>query len=218
MRTGNSAYPSTVAAADGAVLSILRAQHAEIRDLLAQVTETSTSGVARQQSFDVLRELLAVHESAEEFALRPAVRALVPEGVTPARDGEQRQIADLLARLEKLDVDSAAFTTQFDRFTETVVAHIELEEAEEFPAVEHGLTADDQLTLGPRIARLIELAPTRPHPTIVADAPVAQRTVGPFVVLRERAVELLAAAHDEPEGSSRSPVTPATVQSPEADR
>ena len=216
MRTGNSAAPSTLAAADGAVLSILCAQHAEIRDLLAQVTETS--GVARQQSFDVLRELLAVHESAEELVLRPAVRTLVTEGVAPARDGEQRQIADLLARLEKLDVDSAAFTTEFDRFTETVVAHLELEEAEEFPAVEHGLSADDQLTLGRRIARLIELAPTRPHSTIVADAPVAQRTVGPFVVLRERAVELLATAHDEPEGSRCSPVAPVTIHSPEPDR
>jgi Hemerythrin HHE cation binding domain len=198
MPVGNSAAPSAVAVADDAVLSILRVQHAEIRDLLADVGETS--GVTRQHSFDVLRELLALHESAEELVLRPASRTLVPEGVTPARKGEERQIADLLARLEKLDVDSAAFAEGFERFGEAVTQHLELEEIEEFPGVEQGLSASDQQALGRRIAMMMALAPPRPHPAAVADALVAQRTVGPFVVLRDRAVELLAAAGEESEG------------------
>lgn len=197
MRTGNSLVPNTAMAADAGVLAILRAQHAEIGDLLAQVAESS--GVARQQSFDVLREQLALHESTEQLVLRFASRTLAPEGVASARNGEERHIADLLARLEKLDVDSAAFTQGLGRLGATVVKHMELEETEEFPAAEDGLSADEQAALGRRIARVIELAPTRPHPAIFADATVAQWTVGPYAALRDRAAALVAAVPAVPE-------------------
>jgi hypothetical protein len=54
---------------DCSVLTILRAQHGRMRDLLGEVADTS--GVARQQASDALRELLAAHEAVEELVLRP---------------------------------------------------------------------------------------------------------------------------------------------------
>lgn len=176
---------------DESVLAILRAQHVTMRELITEVADTA--GVDRQHAFDALRELLAAHEAAEELVLRPFTRLLARHGVTTARDGEEQQIAEMLADLEKLDVDSREFAEAFGRLTDAVLAHTWLEEAEEFPAVEVRMSVDERRRLGGWIGRALDLAPTHPHP-VAAGSSVAQWTVGPFTMLLDRARDGIAQA------------------------
>ncbi|HTJ71774.1 MAG TPA: hemerythrin domain-containing protein [Actinospica sp.] len=166
------------------IFTVLHDQHVRTRDLLSEVA--GSSGVARQQAFDALRELLAAHEAAEEVVLRPTARRLAYHEITVARDGEERRIAAMLAALEKLDVDGPAFAETFGTMGEAILMHTWYEEAEEFPAVKARLTLREQQRMGTWTQRAFALAPTHPHPA-VAGSPVAQWTVGPFTALMDRA-------------------------------
>ncbi|HEX4789814.1 MAG TPA: hemerythrin domain-containing protein [Actinospica sp.] len=182
-------------AAPGTALAILQEQHGEIRNLLNQVADGT--GVHRQNAFDALRELLAAHEAAEELVLRPAARRITSRAVASARGGEERQIAGMLAELERLDVDSRAFDEVFGKLAEAVVMHTWLEEAEEFPALESRWSEEQHERLGAWIRRAVALAPTHPHP-LVTGSSVAQWTVGPFAALLDRARDRIAESGDEP--------------------
>ena len=169
---------------DGSIFGILREQHLRMRDLFNEIGDTS--GVARQQAFDALRELLAAHETAEEVVLRPIARRVAPREITVARDGEERRIAVLLGALEKLDVDTAAFTDAFATLVDAIIMHTWFEEAAEFPVVQARLTVNEQRRLGTWMNRAFAVAPARAHPA-AAGSPVAQWTVGPFSALVDRA-------------------------------
>ena len=56
----------------GNMIRVLLTQHAQISNLFAAVREAT--GDERQERFDDLRELLAVHEAGEEAVLRPISR------------------------------------------------------------------------------------------------------------------------------------------------
>lgn len=208
MEGGASARRGPTTAAVGTALAILHAQHGELRDLLRQVD--AASGVDRQGRFDALRELLAVHETAEELVLRSPESTSASRAVTAARNGEERQLAELLADLERLDVDSAEFAGGFAKFAEALTAHVWLEEAEEFPALQARWSEERQEWLGSWLRRAFELGSTHAHP-LVAGSPVAQRTVGPFAALLDRARDSFAETRDEP------PHDPGSGQAPSPD-
>jgi hypothetical protein len=192
--SGGWGRQGTKTAACGTASAILHEQHGEIRDLLSQVADSV--GADRRGAFDTLRELLAVHEAAEELVLRPAARRITSRAVNAARGGEERQIAQMLADLERLDADSRAFEVGFGKLTEAVVMHTWLEEAEEFPALESRWSQEQQERLGAWIRRAVALAPTHAHP-LVAGSSVAQWTVGPFAALLDRARDRIAESGDE---------------------
>jgi hypothetical protein len=181
----------------GTALAILHEQHGEVRDLLERVPRTSD--VERQDAFDALRELLASHETAEELVLRPTGRRTGLRVVAAARDGEERQIAGLLAELERLDVDSGEFDGIFATLAETLTMHTWLEETEEFPALQTRWSDQQQERLGDWIRRALALGPTHPHP-LAAGSSVAQWTVGPFTALMDQARDRFEQAR-EPGGS-----------------
>ena len=69
------------------VIRILVEQHARIRELFATVPQAT--GKERQQRFEELRSLLAVHETAEEMVLRPVSQKVAGKEVTDARNAER---------------------------------------------------------------------------------------------------------------------------------
>jgi hypothetical protein len=190
----------------GTALAILHAQHDEVRDLLERVQRTSD--VERQDAFDALRELLASHEAAEELVLRPAARRAGLRTVAAARDGEERQIAGMLAELERLDVDSREFDRIFARLAEALAMHTWLEETEEFPALQARWSEEKQERLGGWIRRALALGPTHAHP-LASGSSVAQWTVGPFTALLDRARDRFEQAR-EPDGGG-PPSVPRTT-------
>ncbi len=83
---------------EGDVIRILLEQHARIRELFEHVR--SAEGEHKQQAFDELRALLAVHETAEEEIVHPLARRAVPsESDVEDRLTEERQAKELLSRL-----------------------------------------------------------------------------------------------------------------------
>src|SRR3954452_21978402 len=116
----------------GDVIAQLLAQHELVRSAIDKVAQTKTAA-ARQRAFDVLRELLARHETAEEMIVRPLTRDLAGgETVASARMEEENKSKDVVAELEKLDVASEGFTRLFETFVGDILSHPKREETNEF--------------------------------------------------------------------------------------
>ncbi len=176
---------------EGDVIRILLEQHARVRELFDDVT--TAVGEHRQQAFDELRALLAVHETAEEMILRPVSSDAAGESVTDARNEEEAEANEVLKRLEKLDVDSDEFSSLLAEFRASVEEHAEAEETEEFPHVLKTCDEDERRSMGTRLRAAESVAPTHPHPSS-AGSPAAQWTVGPFASLVDRTRDLIGKA------------------------
>jgi hemerythrin superfamily protein len=172
----------------GDMIAILLEQHQRIRDLFTHVKENA--GERRQQAFDELRALLAVHETAEEMVLRPISRRDAGTEVTDARNEEEREAARELTVLEMMDVSSAEFDRKFAAFERAVLDHASHEEQDEFPLVRAREDPDTLLALGRTLRAAERVAPTHPHPS-TAGSPAAQWAVGPFASLVDRSLDAL---------------------------
>jgi hypothetical protein len=172
----------------GDMIAILLEQHQRIRELFAHVK--GAEGKRRQQAFDELRALLAVHETAEEMVLRPISSKDAGTEVTDARNEEEREAARDLTVLEMMDVSSAEFDRMFADFERAVLDHASREEQEEFPLVRAREDQNTLLALGRTLRAAERIAPTHPHPS-TAGSPVAQWAVGPFASLVDRSLDAL---------------------------
>ncbi|MFF8601405.1 hemerythrin domain-containing protein [Streptomyces sp. NPDC015232] len=170
------------------ILEQLLQQHDRIRQLFAETVESE--GEARQQCFDELRGLLAVHETAEEMILRPVAKRVAGKQEAEARNEEESAANKELAALEDLDVHSAEFEARLDEFRRAVEHHAEHEEREEFPRIRAECDIEERRSMGRRLRAAERMAPTHPHPR-TAGSPVAQWTVGPFAALLDRAKDAL---------------------------
>jgi hypothetical protein len=198
----NDAFRSS---AEGSVLTVLRAQHDRIRELLAQVRDAE--GAGGSEAFEALRGLLAAHETAEEVVLRPVGVQLMSRDITAARNREERELVKLLAGLDEIyendenrrsgtaAVASTEFGARFVPFERTVVEHLSLEEAEEFPVIEELLDPHESAVMAGWIERAVALGPNRPHP-VAAGSPAAQRVVAPFTALLDHARNLFENSRD----------------------
>jgi hemerythrin superfamily protein len=173
---------------EGDVIRVLLEQHARIRELFADVK--SATGEHKQQAFDELRALLAVHETAEEMVLRPVSKDVAGEGVADARNHEEEEANKVLAQLEDMDCGSVEFDNLLASFEQSVSMHAEQEESQEFPAILSGCDADKRQSMGKRIKMAEKIAPTHPHPS-TAGSPTAQWMVGPFASLVDRTKDAL---------------------------
>jgi len=174
---------------EGDVIRLLLEQHARIRNLFATV-KSATDEQHKADSFDELRALLAVHETAEEMVLRPASRRSAGAQVAEARNEEEAEANEVLAKLEKLDIGSADFDTQFAEFEKAVDAHAEAEEHEEFPAIVSAIDEKDRKRMGTMLSSAEKMAPTHPHPA-AAGSTAAQFAAGPFAAMVDRTKDAL---------------------------
>src|SRR3954447_11817230 len=85
----------------------LTEQHQQVRELFEAVA--SSNGDACREAFEPLVRLLAVHETAEEMVVYPAVRGIGSDASTivDARLEEEDSAKKMLADLEKLDSGSS---------------------------------------------------------------------------------------------------------------
>lgn len=177
---------STTAQPD--IINMLIDQHQTVRTLLDDVL--SSTGEPRQAAFDQVRELLARHETGEEMVLRPMTRR-VPDGDAVAEDrmAEENEAKEVLAKLEKLDVQSGEFESMFQQFRASVLEHAEAEEQNEFPLLRKG-TFDEQdlFNAGGKLENAEKMAPTHPHPS--AKTTARNYVAGPFAAMVDRARDL----------------------------
>jgi hemerythrin superfamily protein len=114
------------------VVGYLKQQHQLIKNGMERVIGSMDG--ERDEAFTALRQLIAVHETAEEEIVHPQARREFDDGeaVIKARLEEEHEGKQALAELEKLDIESTEFQTKFRQFQSDVLAHAEAEEREEF--------------------------------------------------------------------------------------
>lgn len=168
---------------EGDVIRVLLEQHARIRELFDHVF--AAEGEHKQHTFDELRALLAVHETAEEMVLRPISLDAAGTGVVEARNREEAEANEVLKELEDMKVDDPDFDQRLASFQHAVVQHAENEEREEFPAILTHCDAARRAQMGKQILAAESVAPTHPHPS-TAGSTVAQWAVGPFASVVDR--------------------------------
>src|SRR6185436_5305958 len=141
-----------------------------------------------------LRQLLAVHETAEEMVVHPRARRDIKDGdaIVDARLQEEHDAKEQLANLEGMDMNSQEFLDALTAFRDAVVAHAEHEENEEFTQLQRDLAPDELKELASAVQAAQAIAPTRPHPGV--ESAKLNFVVGPFASMLDRARDLIAAA------------------------
>jgi hemerythrin superfamily protein len=175
------------------VVKFLKGQHNLIKDMFEEVFSASDAK-AREKAFIELRQLLAVHETAEEMVVHPRVRHEVASGdkIVDARLHEEHKAKEMLSKLESMDIGSKAFLNELAKFRDAVIDHAEHEETEEFNKLERKLDADERERMAKAVEAAEAIAPTRPHPGL--ESAKANFAVGPFASMLDRARDVIAAA------------------------
>lgn len=178
----------------GNIIRILLEQHAQIRELFVAVK--ASTGAPKQERFDELRELLAIHEVGEEMILRPVSKNTAGHEITDARNHEEDEATHVLAELEKMDVNTPEFDTKLSQFEQAVSDHAENEEHQEFPTVLAQRSEEELKRLGERLLKAEKTAPTHPHPT-AAGSPGMVKVAGPFASMLDRARDAFKKSSDD---------------------
>ncbi|BBY16737.1 hemerythrin domain-containing protein [Mycolicibacterium litorale] len=175
------------------VVRFLKDQHNLIKDMFEEVFSAS-SEEAREKAFTELRQLLAVHETAEEMVVHPRARQEIEAGdeIVDARLAEEHDAKEQLSKLEGMDFGSPQFLEELASFRDAVVDHAEREEHEEFDKLQRELDADDLKRLASAVRAAEAIAPTRPHPGV--ESAKLNFAVGPFASMIDRARDVIGAA------------------------
>ena len=172
------------------VIAFLKAQHNLIEDMFDQVLYASDPQ-AREKPFVQLRQLLAVHETAEEMVVHPRVRREVDaaDSIVDARLEEEHAAKEMLSKIEKIDITSQQFIDELTKLRDAVLDHASHEEKYEFPKLERQLDADELKRLTSAVRAAEAIAPTRPHAGV--ESPMLNFAVGPFASMIDRARDLI---------------------------
>ncbi len=175
------------------VVRFLKDQHNLIKDMFEEVFSASSDD-ARRKAFTELRQLLAVHETAEEMVVHPRVRHEVEGGdvIVDARLVEEHDAKEVLSALEAMDIASQEFLDELALFRASVIDHAEREELEEFTRLERELDAADLGRMAKAVEAAESIAPTRPHPGV--ESAKANFALGPFASMLDRARDLIGSA------------------------
>ncbi|QZT64135.1 hemerythrin domain-containing protein [Mycolicibacterium austroafricanum] len=185
--------PETFVQSTDDVVAFLKDQHNLIKDMFDDVIHASEPK-AREKAFTDLRQLLAVHETAEEMVVHPRARREIASGdeIVDARLEEEHAAKEQLVALENLDIASEEFLTELTKFRDAVLEHAEREEAEEFTKLKRELDADELKSLAGAVRAAEAIAPTRPHPGV--ESATLNFAVGPFASMLDRARDAIGAA------------------------
>jgi hemerythrin superfamily protein len=166
------------------LISMIREQHETIRELFAEVQRCDAGN--REEAFQPLVRLLAVHETAEEEIVYPAIRKVGQVGITVAeeRKTEEDKAKKTLAELEGMDASSTEFKTELSAFQLDVDQHARNEEMFVLPLLAQ--SDHEQLQSMSKMFAVAEaMAPTHAH-RMAPESAVGNMMVGPFVALVDR--------------------------------
>jgi hemerythrin superfamily protein len=142
------------------VVSFLKEQHQEVKQLFDAVL--SSHGEERKRAFSKLRMMLEVHEKAEEEIVHPVAKRALADGeaIIDARVREEEDAKAILVKLERMDVSSAQFIEQLERFRGAVLKHAEAEETQEFSALARRLDQSQLANMTKQVERAEATAPS----------------------------------------------------------
>src|SRR3954447_14447836 len=174
------------------VTKLLEAQHEQVKLLFGKIG--NGQGLNAADDFCELRRMLAVHETAEEEVVYPALRKTGAEGeaIADARLKEEAEAKQVLQQLEKLDPKTPEFAQQIAAFATAVTAHAEAEEREVFPRIRAHASPETLRTMGEALQRAEAAAPTHPHPHAPGSEQASGNLVmGPFLAIADKVRDAL---------------------------
>ena len=173
------------------VVTRVRRQHDTIRRLFDEVEGTSPA--QRPAAFQPLVRLLAVHETAEEMVVYPALLWAGSEArdVVRARKQEEDQAKKDLAALEGLDASSREFLIRLRAFRETVELHAAAEEAQVLPLLDEHRAGHELRFMDLAFVGAETIAPTHAH-RFAPESASGNLLLGPGVAVVDRVRDLLA--------------------------
>jgi hemerythrin superfamily protein len=182
--------PEMIVQTPDEVIAFLKAQHDLIEDMFDEVLHASDPQ-SREKPFIELRQLLAVHETAEEMVVHPRLRRESDEGdaIVDVLLLEEHEAKTLLSKIEGLDVTSQEFIDELSKLREAVLAHAEHEELEEFPKLLEEVDPADLKRMATAVKVAEAIAPTRPHAGV--ESAKLNFAVGPFASMLDRARDLI---------------------------
>jgi CBS domain-containing protein/hemerythrin superfamily protein len=167
----------------GDILDLLLQRHQEIKECFTEVQ--NATGSAKRDAFQELVRMLAVHEAVEEELIHPMSRRHASDTVVDLRLQEEEQAKRTLSDLYELGFDHPMFDSELRAFAETVIAHAEAEEKDEFPALRQSLSQEQAAAMAKAFRAAEAMAPTRPHPG-AGESPVANLLAGPPLAVFDR--------------------------------
>nr|VTO97958.1 DNA nickase [Mycobacterium riyadhense] len=172
------------------VIGFLKAQHDLIEDMFDEVLHASDPQ-AREKPFVELRQLLAVHETAEEMVVHPRLRREVDDGdaIVDGLLHEEHDAKEQLSKIESLDITSPEFIRELSKLRKAILAHAEHEETREFAQLQREVGVDDLKRMGTVVKVAEAIAPTRPHAGV--ESAKLNFAVGPFASMLDRARDLI---------------------------
>jgi hemerythrin superfamily protein len=180
---------------DTEIVDLLIHQHAEIRDLFAEVHDST--GNARRAAFGRLVRLLAVHETAEEEIVHPVARRTLPggDGIVDDRLQEERAAKELLSDLEDTDTDQPEFLQRLDELRMAVLDHARAEERYEFFRLREEFSPAQRRGMAAAVKAAEAAAPTHPHPG--TESAAKNVVAGPLLAMTDRVRDLIRNAGDD---------------------
>jgi hemerythrin superfamily protein len=172
------------------VVEYLKTQHQTIKRLFVETLDAPDTA-AQEKSFNELRALLAVHETAEEMMVHPRVRRKIDGGgeIVDELLSEEHDSKVALAEIEKLEFGTAEFSKALIHLQQAVLEHAEKEEHDEFTRIEDELDPKERQKMTSAVEAAERIAPTHPHPGVESAA--ANFAVGPFASVLDRAKDAL---------------------------
>ncbi|HKS44838.1 MAG TPA: hemerythrin domain-containing protein [Amycolatopsis sp.] len=171
---------------DKNVVDLLLEQHTQVKNLFREIPQAT--GDRKEELFEDLVRLLAVHETAEEIVVHPTARSNIDDGerVVESRLNEEREAKEVLAELHDTGVRNPDFDRKLAEFEESVVAHANHEEQEEFSQLRAKLPEDRLRRMAGAVKAAEATAPTRPHPRATGESAMANLLAGPPIAVFDR--------------------------------
>lgn len=189
----------------GDALVLLAREHDELRESVAALMLLEPGGAHEKGDLRAAVQRVISdatrHEAAEEEHFWPFVRTRVRGGEGLAATGkahelEAKRLLQALDSRQPGDIDWAELLTGL---RDLMGEHIGFEEGHVWPQLDAVMTPVERTDMGARLARAEELAPTRPHPSELAD-PAKHPKLSRAVALVDRGVDRVAARGRGPHG------------------
>lgn len=135
----------------------LRKDHDIQRDLLDKLTSTEGASDKRQETFNKLKENLALHAKFEERALyNPMMKLDNTQPKARHSIAEHKEIDDYIEELESTDMSSASWLVTAKKLAHRVNHHLDEEENEIFKSAGHAFTDEQKQSQGKKYKESME--------------------------------------------------------------
>ncbi|MDI1465920.1 hemerythrin domain-containing protein [Catellatospora sp. KI3] len=154
------------------VIDVLLSHHEQIKALFALVGKAGATH--RQETFQQLTRLIAIHETIEQQLVHPMAQRRLPDGpdLIESRVQEEEQATEDLAELYEMGVDHPEFDTRLAELRDAVIEHAELEEDEEFGYLREAVPREQLASLAAAARAAERIAPAsalQGPPTAIAE-------------------------------------------------